>query len=257
MKFVSLSPLLAFLLTPMVVAGPLWAQTSIAVSGPSAPASVAQTLELRLIESDGPQAPVGSATVKGFTVEVRDQTGVVISGAAVVFRLPDSGITGTFADGTHAAVAYTDSLGRAHVTHIQWATTPGPLVLRVTAAKGDAHAGILIERTLASSVSALTPPIASPLPVVKTAPLPQQPGTPAHFADASVASATQPPAVSVTGGSPQAASHSGKTKWIIIAAIAVGAGLGAAMAMKGKSNSSSTTPTAAGSSAAASTLSVK
>jgi len=239
----------------MVVSGPLWAQTPIAAPGPSAPASPAQGLELRLIESDGPKAPVGSGTVKGFTVEARDQTGVVIPDAAVVFRLPDSGPTGTFADGTHAAVAYTDSLGRAHIAGIQWGATPGPLVLRVTAAKGDAHAGILIERTLASSPSAVTPLIANPLPVAKTAPAQQQPGAPAHFADASLASATQPPAVSVTGGSPQAASHSGKTKWIVIAAIAIGAGLGAAMAMKGKSNSSAT-PAASGASIGAPTLSV-
>ena len=38
-----------------------------------------------------------------------------IPGAAVAFRLPDTDPIGTFADGSHATVVYTDINGRAQV----------------------------------------------------------------------------------------------------------------------------------------------
>ncbi|MGA8029014.1 MAG: hypothetical protein WB992_17885 [Bryobacteraceae bacterium] len=225
MKFVSLSQLISLLLTPVLVIAPLWAQ----LPDP-------QTLQLRVVERDGLQARAGSQALKGFIIEVTDSAARPLADVAVAFRLPDDGATGTFADHTHSAVAYTDSLGRAHVSAIEWSATPGLAVLRVTATKGTSHAGLLVQQTLLSSSPATVQPaakIASPI---------EQPGTPASPTAALAPIPAQQPAVSVTGAPPHSAPHSGKAKWYIIAAVAAGAGVGVALATKGKSSSSTPAP---------------
>ncbi len=206
----------------------------------------APDLQLRLVGANNAQTAGG----KGFTIEVTDVTGAGIPDAAIVFRLPDSVPTGTFPDGTHASVSYTDRTGRANIPNIQWSSTPGVVAIRVTATKGTAHAGILVEQTLtataASSAPALEPGVLATAEVGSPAfvvPLPQPPGPPAKLwdtqpiANPNPQAPSAPPAVTVTGGSPNISTHSAK-KWIIIAAIAVGAGVGVAMAM-GHSKSSS------------------
>lgn len=228
------------------------------------PAQGSASLQLHLLESDGSSAVAGSATAKGFTVQVADEAGNGVADAAVVFRLPEAASTGTFADGTHAAVAYTDQSGRAHVSGIQWGSTAGTVGIKITATKGTAHAGILVEEMLTAGitpvavVAAPVPVVAAPIsvPTAKTeerpeppAPKPnvsvRQPGTldasdglPAPKAAASAGA----PSVSVTNDLKGQKIHSGssKTKWIILAAvIAAGAGAGIAMAGKSKSGSSS------------------
>ena len=148
---------ISLFLTSLLIGGPSWAQ---------APAS--DNLQLRVTGSDGAEIVPGSRSSKGFLVEVTDGNGARVSDAAVVFRLPDSSATGTFADGSHAAVAYTDATGIAHISDIQWSSTPGPVALRITATRGTAHAGILVEENLRDgSIAGLSPlpkalPTASP-----------------------------------------------------------------------------------------------
>jgi hypothetical protein len=240
----------SFLLASLLIAGQL-------------PAQVSANLQIRLVDSDGPSAAAGSATSKGFTVQVADDGGNGVADAAVVFRLPEAAASGAFADGTHSAVAYTDQNGRAHVSGIQWASAAGVIGIKVTATKGTAHAGILVEETLtgaavpvAKAAPTVSAPVSAPVTVEpakesakEPAPKPaisvRQPGMldasgPLPSPKTSIAGTS--PGVSVTNGPNKEKIHSGsKTKWIILAAV-IAAGAGAGVAMAGKSKSSSSTP---------------
>jgi hypothetical protein len=217
-----LSSSLSLLLTVLITVTPIGAQLPPAVSG----------LQLRLLESD-PAAPVGSRSTKGFTVEVTDAAGAVAD-AAVAFRLPENGPTGAFADGSHAAVAYTDAAGRAHISGILWGTTAGAAELRITAAKGAAHAGLLLEHTLTSRTAMAQPGVLKPS--VVTAAEPAILVTARSGASAPIAPAASPkdevPSVTVTNASPGQQPHS--KKWLIVLLVAAGGAAGAAFAFKGK-----------------------
>jgi hypothetical protein len=220
-------------------------------------ASTAPTLQLRMVESDAGDAgvPVSSHSGKGFVVEVTDSTGATVPEAAVAFRLPEGGPTGTFADGSHASVTYTDAAGRARISGILWGNTAGAAELRITAAKGPAHAGLLLQQTLTPLSAAPTP--ATPVqpgtlkasapksvnPAINPAVNPMIVVTARSGASAPVTQAVLPkdgpkegpkdqPAVTITNASPGHQPHS--KKWLIIALVAVGAGAGAAFAFQGK-----------------------
>src|SRR5690348_2295931 len=146
MKF--FSSLVSTVLIPLITVLPIRAQLL------PAPAGAEATLQLRVLESSGSR----------FLVEVTDAAAAPIAGAAVAFRLPDSDPIGTFADGSHAAVVYTDTNGRAGVEGIHWNRTSGVATVRITAAKGGAHAGLILDQAISTSVV--------PVPVTKTAPQP-------------------------------------------------------------------------------------
>jgi hypothetical protein len=258
-RFVSL------VLTPVLIVGPLSAQTTTISPALPATAVISPALQLRLVEGGSTEVPAGSRGMAGFLLEVLDSSGVAVPDAALALRLHDVDPTGTFADGTHAAVAYTDQTGRAKIIGIQWHATPGVVAIRVTASRGTAHAGILIQQTLAPvSMAAIAPrvsqtPTDAPSRVVGLMPLPLAP----PFDTQPVANLTFPrrsatvparlhasaepqnpePAVSVTSASPGESKHSNKTKWIILlAAVAAGAGAGAAMMGKKSTASAATAP---------------
>jgi hypothetical protein len=259
-RFVSL------LLTPILIVGPLSAQTSTVLPALPSNAAPSQALQLRLVEGESTAVPAGSRAVTGFLLEVVDSSGAAVPDAAIALRLPDAEPTGTFGDGSHAAVAYTDRTGRANIAGIQWSATPGVVALRVTASRGTAHAGILIQQTLAPvSMGAVVPGVSQTAadalsPAVALIPLPVAPSFDAQPA-AKLAPPTPPsvtvtprlhasseiqnpePAVSVTSASPGESKHSNKTKWIILlAAVAAGAGVGVAMMGKKSTASAATAP---------------
>ena len=220
----------SLLLTPLLVVGPLFAQT---------PGSV---LQLRVLDSDGATIAPGSRSIKGFSVEVLDGNGAPASDAAVVFRLPDAPATGTFADGSHSAVAYTDATGHAHVSAIQWSSTPGPVTLRVTATRGAAHAGTLVEENLASTSPVAVPTeslareIAPPAPsapkVQVLSDIEPSSRAPRAFAPVIRESGSEPN-ISIVNDPHQKSNYGGssKKKWIIIGVVAAAAGAGAFMAI--------------------------
>jgi hypothetical protein len=242
----SLSSFLSLVLIPLIAVSPIRAQ----LPAPSAAAEA--TLQLRVLES----------SANKFAVEVNDGAGLPTAGAAVAFRLPDTDPTGTFADGSHAAVVYTDINGRAQITGIRWNQSSGVATVRITAAKGAAHAGLLVEQPIAAGVV--------PVPVAKVAPQPAipqpaviqpaviqpaviqpaviQPGVLqappakivkaepiaiAHSGASTPVAPAPPPSVSVTNASPGEQPHSSK-KWLVILLVAGAAGAGAAFAFKGK-----------------------
>ncbi|MGI8962618.1 MAG: hypothetical protein ACR2IV_23260 [Bryobacteraceae bacterium] len=265
---------ISLLLTPILILGPISAQTLVIPPVAPSEAGHSPALQLRLVEGESTETLVGSRTLKGFLIEVADSMGAAVPEAAVSFRLPDTDPTGRFADGTHAAVVYTDQTGRAKINGIQWNAAPGVVTIRVTATRSTAHAGILIQQTLTRlSTRALAPAVSQTptdtlpaaaaqlpfAPSINRQPLaqaipPGQPATVAPPLEAPRPAQNQEPAVSVTSASPAESKHSSKTKWIILAAVAAAAG-GAGVAMMGKKSIASN-PTAPGISIGPPTVSV-
>ncbi|HEX7362188.1 MAG TPA: hypothetical protein VF283_16990 [Bryobacteraceae bacterium] len=225
------------LLTPLIAVLPLAAQTPLAVA--PVPSQTAP-LRIKVVDRDAATVPPGSRARKGYMVEVTDASGKPVSGAAVVCRLPDAAPTGTFAKASHSSVLFTGGNGLAHFSGIQWGGEEGTVVLRVTANKRGAHAGILIEQTLARAAAPVATPAVSITP--NPARKPQRPLLPPRgvsFAPHALPAIAQPE-VSVTKPPAGVKSrHSNKKKWLILALVAGAAAGAVGFAARGKSSSNS------------------
>jgi hypothetical protein len=161
-----------------------------------ADSSEIQELHIRVVEG----GDSGRTAAQPITVAVTDGRGSPVSNATVLFRLPSDSPTGLFSDGSRVAVVYTDLEGRAAVKNIQWSAASGTAVVRVTASKGTAHAGLLIEQVLTRSKnSAALPPAESPsaAPAVTAPKAAPEVASVAHSApEAQPASVGQPAPVS-------------------------------------------------------------
>lgn len=283
MKLISSPSLFCLLLIPSLVVSPILAQSSPAGLTSPAGAVVPQVapvdntdLQVRVVESAGPDAKANSISAKDLAIAVTNGVGAPVADAAVAVRLPDSGPSGAFADGSHAAVGYTDGKGLARFNGLHWGTTPGSVPMRVTATKGSSHAALVLNENITSDVTTVVQvpaPAPQPLATAQTAPSTQPVSTASqHLPQPGQTGATQPatqpratplvvtpappattlsqpakvePTVSVTGASPTASEHSGKTKWIILAAV-VAAAAGAGVAVMGKGKSTASAPTSTG-----------
>ena len=287
MTLASFSPVVSLFLVPMLIAPPGWAQTVEAPTG--------GVLQVKVIDADSPQVPVSSRSARGFSVQVTDGSGVAIADAAVALRLPDSGASGVFADGSHAAVVYTDASGRAHVEGIQWNASAGIATMRITASKGEQHAGILVEETLvaasgnqdiaaprlqAARLQAVAPPLAGQSASATSSPsspasdaedsaplntiagsldsVPVRPAIRASALGSGVAilrSATPSVSILNDGSGPAYHSSFNKKKWIMIG-LAIAAGAGAAYAASSLAKGSSSSASSSSISIGAPTVSV-
>lgn len=114
-------------------------------------------LQIRILEGEGAVYPIGARATRGVTVQVTDETGKPVESAAVSFRLPDDGPTGTFSSGMRTEIATTSADGRASVWGMQWNRIAGPLEVRITAAKGQARAGTVCGLFLSDAAVATEP----------------------------------------------------------------------------------------------------
>jgi len=105
-----------------------------------APAQVA-ILQIQVVEGDGAVHQPGARSSRPLTVEVTDETGKPVPGAAVSFHLPEDGPGGTFASGLRTDVATTDSRGRATIRTFQANRLPGRFQVRIVVSKEQARAG--------------------------------------------------------------------------------------------------------------------
>ncbi len=119
---------------------------------PAPPAQEAAILQIRVLEGDGAIHALGSRSGRPLLVQVADETGKPVAGAAVSFRLPDDGPAGVFASGMKTEVVVTGADGRAAVWGIQWNRTAGPFQVRVTTVKGQSRAGVVIPHYLSDAV---------------------------------------------------------------------------------------------------------
>jgi hypothetical protein len=212
------------------------------------PAGSSEVQELHIRVLNGEPAPLepGKQSRQALTVAVTDDQGKPVPSATVLFRLPAEGASGVFADGSRVAVLYSDLQGQVTIRNIQWGSTPGTAVIRVTAAKGTAHAGLLIEQVLTLAKRAeddngsAPPPVGQPAEV-KSADLQQHPDLhPAPATDPTPSSQTPAAAPRVIisnnrqSGITGASGKSRKWLWIGLGSAAAA---GAALAFIGKGGS--------------------
>lgn len=115
-------------------------------------------LHLRVVQGEGTVYAAGSRATRGVVVEVTNETGMPVEGAAVTFRLPDQGPTGEFASGKRSEILTTGPDGRAEVWGMQWTRDAGPFEMRITAAKGTARGGVVSGLYLSTALEAPSAP---------------------------------------------------------------------------------------------------
>ena len=222
-------------------------------------AATAQTSALHIAILSGEDAthPAGARVVKPITIAVTDAAGQPVEGARTSFQLPEEGPGGVLASGLRTDLAVTDSHGHATLSGFQLNRTPGPFNVRVTVAKEQARAGIVVRQRI-GEVSAATGSAdrkaqpaavhatAEPVPPVKDAPPKAEP---AKTAPATVrpTRATAPRAIearaqmapvirpAVTESGPGAASQPTRTQTIVVTQKPTRAGGGPVASSGGKS----------------------
>lgn len=100
-------------------------------------------LQIQVIEGEGGIYSPGGRSNRPLVVEVTDETGRPVAGAAVNFHLPEDGPSGTFGNGLRTDVVLTDERGRATLRVMQVNRTPGRFEIRITASKEQATAGLV------------------------------------------------------------------------------------------------------------------
>jgi hypothetical protein len=111
------------------------------------------SLQVRIKEGDGQTYPVGSRATRGITVEVTDETGNPVEGAAVSFALPETGPTGEFATGSKTEIVTTHADGTASAWGMHWNRQAGAFDVRITVSKGAARAGTVCSQHLAETTA--------------------------------------------------------------------------------------------------------
>ncbi len=121
-------------------------------------------LQIRMVEGDGAIYATGARAARGLTVQIVDETGKPVPLAAVSFRLPEDGPSGTFPSGTRTEIVTTKPDGLATVWGMQWNRSPGPVTVRITASKGAARAGLLATVHLSDSLPRGGPAVSAARP---------------------------------------------------------------------------------------------
>jgi hypothetical protein len=114
-------------------------------------------LQIQVIEGEGGIYSPGSRSNRPLVVEVTDETGRPVAGAAVNFHLPEDGPSGTFGNGLRTDVVLTDERGRATLRAMQVNRVPGRFEIRITASKEQATAGLVSFEYIVDPSSGTTP----------------------------------------------------------------------------------------------------
>lgn len=101
-------------------------------------------LIINVVEGEGALNNIKQRVNREPIVQVEDENHKPIAGAAVVFFLPTTGPSGTFANGSQTLTVTTDSLGRASAKGIVPNHQTGQMQIRVTAS----HNGLTASATI-------------------------------------------------------------------------------------------------------------
>lgn len=118
-------------------------------------------LHIRVSEGEGAVNLPGSRNTRPLAVEITDETGKPVEGAAVSFHLPEEGPGGAFGNGLRTDVVLTDGRGRASLHTLQLNRTPGRFEIRIVASKEQARAGTLSVQYIAEPKNGGAPATAS------------------------------------------------------------------------------------------------
>jgi hypothetical protein len=177
-------------------------------------------LQIRVIEGEGAVHVPGTRSSRPITVEITDETGRPVAGAAVSFHLPEEGPGGAFVNGLRTEVVITDANGRASLHGLQANRVPGRFQIRILASKEQARAGTVSFQYVAESRGGAAKPAAP----AAAGPATAAPATP---------TANRPDSAAVTAAS------SGRKKWILVAAAVAGAAVAGTIAARAGASSAS------------------
>jgi len=133
----------------IAVLGILWAAPALA--------QVA-ILQIRVIEGEGAVHQPGARSTRAITVEITEETGKPVSGAAVSFHLPENGPGGIFVNGLRTEVVITGDQGRAALRGLQANRIAGRFQIRVLASKEQARAGTVLQQYVAEPKGGVSAP---------------------------------------------------------------------------------------------------
>jgi hypothetical protein len=112
-------------------------------------------LSINIVEGEGAINNIRQRVNREPIVQVEDQNHKPIAGAVVVFFLPDSGASGTFADGSRMLMTVTDNQGRAAARGIRPNNQSGPMQIRVTANfQGLTASSVIAQSNIAAAAAA-------------------------------------------------------------------------------------------------------
>ena len=111
-------------------------------------------LSINIVEGEGAINNIRQRVNREPIVQVEDQNHKPVAGAVVVFLLPDTGASGTFADGSRMLMAVTDNQGRAIARGIRPNGQSGPMQIRVTANFQGLNASTVITQTNLAAAAA-------------------------------------------------------------------------------------------------------
>jgi hypothetical protein len=210
----------AFLARALVAAFPCVAMAQIAV------------LQIKVLDGEGAVHPPGAHIAHPLTVEVTDETGHPVAGAAVSFQLPPVGPSGLFSNGLRTDLVLTDASGHASIHSVQLNRSGGQFRIRITAVKEQARAGTISIQYIAETHNGAPASSATTVPAAVTPPsqtaAPPAAPPPPSAPQASI-TPTAPPQITaksreITPTTTKMGSGSHK-KWIIVAVVvAVAAG---------------------------------
>ncbi len=121
--------------------------TNLLGAQPSDSPQTAPMLNIVIVEGEGTLNNVKQRVNREPIVQVEDENHKPVAGAAVVFFLPTSGPSGTFANGSQTLTVTTDATGRASATGIHPNHTLGKMQIRVTASANGLSATATITQT--------------------------------------------------------------------------------------------------------------
>jgi hypothetical protein len=124
-------------------------------------------LQIRVIEGEGAVHQPGSRSTRPIAVEITEETGKPVSGAAVSFHLPEDGPGGAFVNGLRTEVVITDAHGRASLHGLLANRIPGRFQIRILASKEQARAGTISFQYVAELKGGVTAVSAAPASRIK------------------------------------------------------------------------------------------
>jgi hypothetical protein len=90
-----------------------------------------QRLQITILEGEGSLNNIKQRTAREPIIQVEDENHKPVAGVAVLFLLPESGPSGTFADGTTTFSTTTDAEGRAVASGLKPNSVSGKFQIRV------------------------------------------------------------------------------------------------------------------------------
>lgn len=107
----------------------------------------ATALKIVILDGEGAINDIKQRIAREPIVEIRDENDRPLSGALVVFTLPDRGAGGLFADGSRSLMVHTDSKGQVVARGLQPNKTAGQFRIRVDAS----HQGLTANSSIAQT----------------------------------------------------------------------------------------------------------